>query len=79
MRKRLSSKLALMFLAGALTMCVAIVTVTSTLSRDVANGQADNSLQSATKAKQKVLELALEQITYSAGSLFRSKRPKTAS
>lgn len=66
MRKRLSSKLALMFLAGALTMCVAIVTVTSTLSRDVANGQADNSLQSATKAKQKVLELALDQITYSA-------------
>lgn len=47
-------------------MCVAIVTVTSTLSRDVANGQADNSLQSATKAKQKVLELALDQITYSA-------------
>ncbi|MEO1111497.1 MAG: methyl-accepting chemotaxis protein [Pseudomonadota bacterium] len=66
MRKRLSSKLALMFLAGALTMCVAIVTVTSTLSRDVANGQADNSLQSATKAKQKVLGLALDQITYSA-------------
>ncbi|MBG6142104.1 methyl-accepting chemotaxis protein [Labrenzia sp. EL_142] len=66
MRKRLSSKLALMFLAGALTMCVAIVTVTSTLSRDVANGQADNSLQSATKAKQKVLQLALDQITYSA-------------
>ncbi|WP_421979771.1 methyl-accepting chemotaxis protein [Roseibium sp.] len=66
MRKRLSSKLALMFLAGALTMCVAIVTVTSTLSRDVANGQADNSLQSATKAKQKVLELALDQILYSA-------------
>ncbi|WP_299483160.1 methyl-accepting chemotaxis protein [uncultured Roseibium sp.] len=66
MRKRLSSKLALMFLAGALTMCVAIVTVTSTLSRDVANGQADNSLQSATKAKQKVLELALDQVTYSA-------------
>ena len=66
MRKRLSSKLALMFLAGALTMCVAIVTVTSTLSRDVANGQADNALHSATKAKQKVLELALGQVTYSA-------------
>ncbi|MEM9630606.1 MAG: HAMP domain-containing methyl-accepting chemotaxis protein [Pseudomonadota bacterium] len=66
MRKRLSSKLALMFLAGALTMCVAIVTVTSTLSRDVANGQADSSLQSATKAKQKVLELALGQVIYSA-------------
>ncbi|MCV0426401.1 MAG: methyl-accepting chemotaxis protein [Roseibium sp.] len=55
-----------MFLAGALTMCVAIVTVTSTLSRDVANGQADNALNSATKAKQKVLELALGQVTYSA-------------
>ncbi len=66
MRKRLSSKLALMFLAGALTMCVAIVTVTSTLSRDVANGQADSSLQAATKSKQKVLELALDQVTYSA-------------
>ncbi|WFE90752.1 HAMP domain-containing methyl-accepting chemotaxis protein [Roseibium porphyridii] len=66
MRKRLSSKLALMFLAGALTMCVAIVTVTSMLSRDVANGQADNGLESATKAKQKVLEMALDQVTYSA-------------
>lgn len=66
MRKRLSSKLALMFLAGALTMCVAIVTVTSLVSRDVANGQADSGLQSATKAKQKVLELALDQVLYSA-------------
>lgn len=66
MRKRLSSKLALMFLAGALTMCVAIVTVTSTVSRDVANGQADAGLLSATKAKGKVLELALDQITTSA-------------
>jgi len=66
MRKRLSSKLALMFLAGALTMCVAIVTVTSILSRDVANGQADAGLHSATGAKQKVLELALDQVTTSA-------------
>jgi len=66
MRKRLSSKLALMFLAGALVMCVAIVTVTSIISRDVANGQADSGLQSATKAKQKVLELALDQVIYSA-------------
>ncbi|MEO9530658.1 methyl-accepting chemotaxis protein [Roseibium sp.] len=66
MRKRLSSKLVLMFLAGALTMCVAIVTVTSTISRDVANGQADAGLQSATRAKQKVLELALDQVTTSA-------------
>ncbi len=66
MRKRLSSKLVLMFLAGALTMCVAIVAVTSTLSRDVANGQADSGLQSATKAKQKVLQMALDQVTNSA-------------
>ena len=66
MRKRLSSKLALMFLAGALTMCVAIVTVTSTISRDVANGQADAGLQSATKAKQKVIELSLGQVKDSA-------------
>ncbi|MEP2704296.1 MAG: methyl-accepting chemotaxis protein [Roseibium sp.] len=66
MRKRLSSKLALMFLAGALTMCVAIVVVTSTISRDVANGQADNGLQSATNSKQKILELALDQVSYSA-------------
>jgi len=55
-----------MFLAGALTMCIAIVTVTSTISRDVANGQADAGLQGATKAKQKVLELALDQVTTSA-------------
>ncbi|MHA7776460.1 methyl-accepting chemotaxis protein [Roseibium sp. M-1] len=66
MRKRLSSKLALMFLAGALTMCVAIVTVTSIISRDVANGQADAGLQSATSAKQKVLELSLGQVKDSA-------------
>ncbi|KZM52106.1 methyl-accepting chemotaxis protein [Labrenzia sp. OB1] len=66
MRKRLSSKLALMFFAGALVMCVAIVAVTSKVSRDVANGQADNGLTSATRAKQKVLELALNQVIYSA-------------
>ena len=66
MRKRLSSKLALMFLAGAMTMCVAIVTVTSLISRDVANGQADSGLQSATNAKQKVMELALGQVLSSA-------------
>ncbi|MTI06773.1 methyl-accepting chemotaxis protein [Roseibium denhamense] len=66
MRKRLSSKLALMFLAGAVTMCIAIVTVTSTLSRDVANGQADAALQSGTKAKLKVAELALSQAADSA-------------
>ncbi|WP_428688512.1 methyl-accepting chemotaxis protein [Roseibium sp.] len=66
MRKRLSTKLALMFLAGALAMCVAIVTVTSLVSRDVANGQADSGLTSATKAKAKVLELALNQVTYGA-------------
>lgn len=66
MRKRLSTKLAMMFLAGALTMCVAIVTVTSTLSRDVANGQADTALQSGTKAKLKVVELALGQAADSA-------------
>ncbi|PVB61885.1 chemotaxis protein [Labrenzia sp. 011] len=55
-----------MFLAGALVMCVAIVAVTSMVSRDVANGQADNGLTSATRAKQKVLELALDQVIYSA-------------
>ncbi|MDN3720781.1 hypothetical protein QW131_19955 [Roseibium salinum] len=61
-----------MFLAGALTMCVAIVTVISTVSRDVANGQADNALESATKAKAKVLDLALYQVTYGA-SFFVSR------
>ncbi|WP_420413426.1 methyl-accepting chemotaxis protein [Roseibium sp.] len=66
MRKRLSSKLALMFLAGAMVMCVAIVVVTSTISRDVANGQADSALKSATNAKLKVLDLALGQVTDSA-------------
>jgi methyl-accepting chemotaxis protein len=66
MRKRLSTKLAVMFLAGALTMCIAIVTVTSMLSRDVANGQADAALQSGTKAKLKVAELALGQAADSA-------------
>ena len=76
MRKRLSSKLALMFLAGALTMCVAIVVVTSTISRDVANGQADKGLMSATKAKQKVLGLALDQVTDSAKFFVSLKEAK---
>lgn len=67
MRKRLSSKLAVMFLAGAMAMCVAIVFVTSTISRDVANGQADSALKGATKAKLKVLDLALSQVNDSAG------------
>lgn len=76
MRKRLSTKLALMFLAGALVMCVAIVAVTSTLSRDVANGQADNALRSATNAKQKILALKLDQVENNARLLISMKSTK---
>ena len=65
-RKRLSTKLALMFLAGALTMCTAIVLVTSNLAGGVANDQADTALKSATYGKKKTLDLAIEQATESA-------------
>ncbi len=64
-RNRLSTKLALMFLAGTLTMCVAIVVVTSNLASSVANSQADTALKGATLGKRKTLELALEQATES--------------
>ncbi len=47
-------------------MCLAIVLVTSYLASGVANNQADKALQSATKGKQKSLELVLAQITDSA-------------
>lgn len=66
MRKRLSTKLALMFFAGALTMCVAIVAVTSNLASGVANQQADTALNSATLGKRKTLELKIEQVSDSA-------------
>jgi len=66
-RKRLSTKLALMFLAGTTVMCLAIVLVTSNLASGVANTQANAALKSATLGKQKTLELALEQIRDSAG------------
>ncbi|WP_417667651.1 methyl-accepting chemotaxis protein [Roseibium sp.] len=65
-RKRLSTKLALMFLAGTLTMCVAIVAVTSNLASGVANRQADTALKGATLGKRKTLELAFAQVTESA-------------
>ncbi|WP_417687021.1 methyl-accepting chemotaxis protein [Roseibium sp.] len=65
-RKRLSTKLALMFLAGTLTMCVAIVAVTSNLASGVANQQADTALKGATLGKRKTLELAFAQVSESA-------------
>jgi methyl-accepting chemotaxis protein len=65
-RKRLSTKLALMFLAGTTIMCLAIVLVTSNLASGVANNQADKALRSATAGKQKSLELILAQVTDSA-------------
>ncbi|MBN9672492.1 HAMP domain-containing protein [Labrenzia aggregata] len=65
-----------MFLAGALTMSVAIVTVTSIQSRNVANGQADNGLKSATRAKQKIIELALDQVTYGTRQFIGSTEAK---
>lgn len=76
MRKRLSSKLALMFLCGALIMCVAIVTVTSILSRDVANGQADSALTSATKSNQRTLGLALDQVAHNVNSFVSLEEAK---
>lgn len=68
-RKRLSTKLALMFLAGTMTMCLAIVLVTSNLASGVANTQANAALKSATLGKQKTLALALDQVIDSAGFL----------
>lgn len=65
-RKHLSTKLALMFLAGAVLLCTAIVTVTANLASGVANSQADTALRSATQSKRKTLDLALEQLTQSA-------------
>jgi len=62
-RKRLSTKLALMFLGGAGVMCAAIVAVTAYLAGGVANRQADTALASATHGKQKVLELAVAQVS----------------
>ncbi|SHM42431.1 methyl-accepting chemotaxis protein [Roseibium suaedae] len=64
-RKHLSAKLALMFLAGAALMCAAIVTVTAILAGGVANTQADRALRSATQAKAETLGLALDQLNQS--------------
>ncbi|MTI44966.1 methyl-accepting chemotaxis protein [Roseibium hamelinense] len=55
-----------MFLAGALTMCVGIVAVTSILASRVANEQADTALTTATLGKSKTLGLAIDQVTDSA-------------
>ncbi|TYC52196.1 HAMP domain-containing protein [Rhodobacterales bacterium] len=65
-----------MFLGGALIMCIAIVTVTSIVSRDVANGQANSALTSATKASQRSLGLALEQVSYSVNSFVSLEEAK---
>ncbi|MBD8893721.1 methyl-accepting chemotaxis protein [Labrenzia suaedae] len=55
-----------MFLAGAVLMCAAIVTVTAYLASGVANTQADRALRSATQAKAETLGLALDQLNQSA-------------
>ncbi|WP_346911651.1 methyl-accepting chemotaxis protein [uncultured Roseibium sp.] len=77
-RKRLSTKLALMFLAGTTVMCLAIVLVTSYLASGVANTQANAALKSATLGKQKTLELALEQVRDSAGFFVSLEDAKDA-
>jgi len=59
---KLSNKLALMFFAGALSMCAATVAVTSFLASGVANEQADKALNSAMLGKRKSVELALGQV-----------------
>ncbi|MEJ8473043.1 methyl-accepting chemotaxis protein [Roseibium algae] len=65
-KKRLSTKLAVMFLAGAVVMCGAIVAVTSTVGRGVAYEKADKTLTSATIGKSKTIELVLDQVWDSA-------------
>ncbi|WP_208999817.1 methyl-accepting chemotaxis protein [Stappia sediminis] len=66
LRNKLSTKLALMFFAGAALMCAAIVIATSQLASGVANTQADKALTSATLGKRKAMELTLQQVNDSA-------------
>ncbi len=62
LRNKLSTKLALLFFAGAVVLCTALVITTSLLARNVANDQADKALASATLGKKKTMTLALQQI-----------------
>lgn len=62
LRNKLSTKLALLFFAGAAVLCMALVITTSLLARNVANNQADKALLSATQGKKKTMTLALQQI-----------------
>ncbi len=64
--RQLSSKLALLFLGGALVMCLAIVAVTSILASNVANEQADRALESTAQGKLMTLEQTLSQVQESA-------------
>ena len=61
LRNRLSTKLALLFFAGAFVLCSALVLTASQLASSVANEQADKALTSATIGKRKSLSLALQQ------------------
>ncbi|AXS41798.1 methyl-accepting chemotaxis protein [Breoghania sp. L-A4] len=62
LRNRLSTKLVLLFLAGAIVLCSALVLTASQLASSVANEQADKALTSATIGKRKSMSLAMQQI-----------------
>ncbi|MBA5777179.1 methyl-accepting chemotaxis protein [Stappia sp. F7233] len=66
LRKKLSTKLAMLFFAGAAVLCLALVVTTSQLAGNVANDQAGKALASATLGKSKAMTMSLQQVKDSA-------------
>lgn len=69
---RLSTKMAFMFLGGAVLLSTVTVVATSFISGGVANEQADRALSSIAKGKTEAIELTIGQMT-SAAQFFSSQ------